>query len=821
MQSATLYALKLTEAVLVRQNLFSDCVRDAGVAILTSRLDLLLQTLNPKNMEANYVTRIACYLQYNNELPNHCLATVSIMQCLAATTAAVQTKLVQYFTRKKDISGRILAGFVDCLILDEMDSGIDLIDSDPESASESEIHGKTALTILETIDRSLSLAAGSPNLAYFLLGFDSKRPHSTNLENPGVNGVQRNCLHAIVEILNSCKDKYMRQSAIGILCSLAWNGSIAEPTLRYLRTAHDLISQLSIQLKPKGMMESTESMHYAGSLMKMAAMEFFILSAANQRSQVLRLAKIWMEELSQSQFNANTSTGESTMLDYSRTLMGSTLHDASKLSARNADKKAEIYLPKLMGILKELEFSVPHLEDPFLQFFDSDKISKVIAACSSTIAPGPVQCDVSKLHALLMREVIALQGTSVVGHQQLIKQEVEALLDHVVTFNQLQREAWAKINAFQGWSHMVDVLFTRIPIDYLPVEKFIELGGEMLACLLEKAVSSEVLPDIGIAIGKCCVHLTSWMRRLFLSENTAILDASVIGDDETASNRSLTGSVASSHYIRVLDKTGASSRRVKESEEWKHLVPILPAFRLLIEFVLKPGDQRIPATRTHLYGSLMNLLYLTKASRGKTTASDKENESPSFIALDGLSMKDRMSDDQWNILSRYQTELAELVAKDACDGSDVCKAVALSLLSVVLLQDSLRNGQLIGFLGNRGYVRHLVDSVGVDDIRLMEIAKNTSLPLRPLYIFQAKLALFTRAGMTDMGKSILCQHGLIPTLINCACWNIVSEEVVVQLKHKEEIPMKTDPRTEFEENLLLCWKKLKIIESKVAEKRLS
>ncbi len=43
------------------------------------------------------------------------------------------------------------------------------------------------------------------------------------------------------------------------------------------------------------------------------------------------------------------------------------------------------------------------------------------------------------------------------------------------------------------------------------------------------------------------------------------------------------------------------------------------------------------------------------------------------MTLDGVSLKDRISDDQWRILSRYETELAELVAKDACDGSDICK----------------------------------------------------------------------------------------------------------------------------------------------------
>ncbi len=82
--------------------------------------------------------------------------------------------------------------------------------------------------------------------------------------------------------------------------------------------------------------------------------------------------------------------------------------------------------------------------------------------------------------------------------------------------------------------------------------------------------------------------------------------------------------------------------------------------------------------------------------------------------------------------------------------------MALSLLSVILLQDALRDGQLIGFLSNQGYVRHLVDSVEVDDIRVMEIAKNSSLPLRPLYIFQAKLVREVLRTLSD-GESMIAK----------------------------------------------------------------
>ena len=39
---------------------------------------------------------------------------------------------------------------------------------------------------------------------------------------------------------------------------------------------------------------------------------------------------------------------------------------------------------KLLGVLKTLEFSIPHLSDPLLQCFDSERMSKVqyAAECS-------------------------------------------------------------------------------------------------------------------------------------------------------------------------------------------------------------------------------------------------------------------------------------------------------------------------------------------------------------------------------------------------------------------------------------------------------
>ena len=43
-------------------------------------------------------------------------------------------------------------------------------------------------------------------------------------------------------------------------------------------------------------------------------------------------------------------------------------------------------------------------------------------------------------------------------------------------------------------------------------------------------------------------------------------------------------------------------------------------------------------------------------------------------------------------------------------------------------------------------------------------------------------ALFTRAGVTELGKTVLSQHGLLQILENCQCWTLIPEEVLIKVE---------------------------------------
>lgn len=59
MREATLNSLKLFHVVLTKQDAFSAAVVESGIPLLTTALDVLLQMLNPRTGEADYIVNLA------------------------------------------------------------------------------------------------------------------------------------------------------------------------------------------------------------------------------------------------------------------------------------------------------------------------------------------------------------------------------------------------------------------------------------------------------------------------------------------------------------------------------------------------------------------------------------------------------------------------------------------------------------------------------------------------------------------------------------------------------------------------------------------
>uniref|UniRef100_A0A914XIK0 Uncharacterized protein n=1 Tax=Plectus sambesii TaxID=2011161 RepID=A0A914XIK0_9BILA len=105
--------------------------------------------------------------------------------------------------------------------------------------------------------------------------------------------------------------------------------------------------------------------------------------------------------------------------------------------------------------------------------------------------------------------------------------------------------------------------------------------------------------------------------------------------------------------------------------------------------------------------------------------------------------------------------------------------MALSCLSVIVREDAMRGLQLTPTLIKNGYVRHLVDSIATDDealVRLLQVGRQS---LRSLYLFQAKLTLFMRLAMSEVGSRTLQVLRVVQKLIDMKLWSEPPSELFV------------------------------------------
>lgn len=64
MEETTLYLLKLVLVVLEKQDLFLSYLREAPTSVLTSSVDVLLQTMNPRTREPDYPIKISWFVSF-------------------------------------------------------------------------------------------------------------------------------------------------------------------------------------------------------------------------------------------------------------------------------------------------------------------------------------------------------------------------------------------------------------------------------------------------------------------------------------------------------------------------------------------------------------------------------------------------------------------------------------------------------------------------------------------------------------------------------------------------------------------------------------
>lgn len=99
--------------------------------------------------------------------------------------------------------------------------------------------------------------------------------------------------------------------------------------------------------------------------------------------------------------------------------------------------------------------------------------------------------------------------------------------------------------------------------------------------------------------------------------------------------------------------------------------------------------------------------------------------------------------------------------------------LALAVLDRVLSID--RQCQWLVYLCNSGYLRVLVESLRQDDVALQTLLTPQPPLLKPIYIYESKMALLTRVAKTAQGAMELLRCGLIGQLVECQVFHMLPQ----------------------------------------------
>ncbi|XP_014191650.1 nuclear pore complex protein Nup205 isoform X4 [Haplochromis burtoni] len=728
LQSAVLHCLCLLDLALQKEAVFMDLLRESQASLLVSPLEQLLQGVSPQTRRADHIVNIARYLYHSSSNPEAAFQSAKILRRIA-NYPNIQIRLVGDFTHDQAVSDKLMAGFVECLDNEDAEEGTEKDDVDSQKKV-ARIRHETQIHILNLLITSLELKA--PNLALYLLGYEVKKPvSSTNLQDPGVLGCPRSCLHAILSRLQRGTEKrsgpaltqqapHLAELCYQVIYQLCACPDTSGPTMRYLRTSQDfLFSHLQHLpfILPSNQIAALSQMSW---LMKTAAIELRVTSLNRQRSHTQRLVSLLLDD----QPHAQHADGESGMEDETRSVSGF-LHFDTVSKVRR----------KLLSVLDAIEFSQDMPELLQLDFFERTQIEQVISNCEHVNEQGHTVCNVKLLHRVLVAEVNALQGMAAIGQRPLLMEEVNSILQQVVERNRVRRSLSAKRHALQSWRSLVETLLTACPADLIPADERQLIIRDLLLDLHDKVLSEDAAGELMPIVAGAVFTLTAHLSQSVLSEQQQGV-----------------GLEASSGFASIANSA-------------LHLI-----LRKLLDFILSTGGgyQRL---RAHLYGSLLYYLQIAqKPEEPDTLQTGKAMWERLTAPEDGFSKLQR---ENLAIIESYGKALMEVVCRDACDGHEISRMLAMAVLDRILSID--RQNQWLLYICNSGYLRSLVESLRQDDVALQSLLTPQPPLLKPLYIFESKMALLTRVAKTGQGAVELLRCGLVAQLMECQVFDMVPD----------------------------------------------
>lgn len=362
------------------------------------------------------------------------------------------------------------------------------------------------------------------------------------------------------------------------------------------------------------------------------------------------------------------------------------------------------------------------------------------------------------LHRVLVAEVNALQGMAAIGQRPLLMEEISTILQYVVGRNKLLQCLHAKRHALESWRQLVEIILTACPQELIQAEDRQLIIRDILQDVHDKVLddeaAQELMPVVAGAVFTLTAHLSQAVR--------------------TEQKQPLVSGPAEAHYPFMLDSSFTSAPAAERQpvgfasigDSSLHII-----LKKLLDFILKTGGgfQRV---RTHLYGSLLYYLQIAqRPDEPDTLEAAKKTMWERLTAPEDVFSK--LQRENMAIIESYGAALMEVVCRDACDGHEIGRMLALALLDRIVSVD--KQQQWLLYLSNSGYLKVLVDSLVEDDRTLQSLLTPQPPLLKALYTYESKMAFLTRVAKLQQGSLELLRSGVIVRLAQCQVYDMRPE----------------------------------------------
>ncbi|EEC11881.1 nuclear pore complex protein Nup205, putative [Ixodes scapularis] len=745
LEEAALLSLRILHLALLQQEPFLHQVRNSNAALIVSSMNQLLMAANPRTGRPDYGLVISQYVTYNTFLPWHTLVASRILLLLCGQSKMAE-HLATAFTFEKMQGLRLIHGFAESLDVD--------LGPDPPAGNERdwtlrEVRTASSHTLLKMLLSCLEHPV--LNVGHYLLGFDIKRSIAkTTLQEPGVLGSARTCLHAILSFLDNSSEARvpggppsvveLGYKLVYVLCA---NPATTEPTMRYLRSTRDFFYK-HLQKQPKRYLKShgdtdVKLLMQQSWFLRAVALELRVTASQNQRSHIQRLVTLLLEDNPQLLTCPIDGAAElSSFLSSSASMRPSAF--AGTLRRK---------LLKLLDAVDTMKHTVPSA--PTWEYLDSVELERALAECEYQEPGGPIMIDVGAVHQRLLEASAKLQGFVALGQKSMVVQEVKAVLQYTLAKNRCCQGSFAKRHYFLAWQQLVEVVVTVCPQDIfggdLKIQVLLEVAQELLRRLLDGnsltdllAPSSGVLLVLMAALHHCLLTMGHLLRMSGRRADHSNVLTHLMPNRSTAQDTALQVSLT----------TYSSS--------------ILAVLKSLLECLIQTGSgfQRV---RANYYGSLLNLLRVVHRSPETQGA---PGGGVDRVFEDSSSDGERLRKSHAEALFSYGEQLMEVVCRDVCGSHEITQMLSLAALDAVVSLDT--HGHWLSYLCRKGYLHHLTDGVSSADADIRTVlvkgsSKGSS--LRSLYVLESKLSLLTRLAASPAGAQALLESGLVGKLAEC------------------------------------------------------